>query len=298
MTLPLMHPTLALYSRFANGVFPEPDIFGDYRPNGIVAITKPSSYETLTHQCGADFEIDENGVQDLHERIKFNRDGTPRLDDGNTIPLYPDAIPGKTYLEAKMTYPAYAYSPPSDAAHTLLGNSAFIEKVTSILKDEEREVLSYERLDILYPEGIPICEFCEGWKEVSYGQIDQGAGINLSFWGNVALGGAGLHINDLKLYVRKEMDHFYITAAAVTASVTDNFDYNYFKTGNFSSFEGIAKMLIFSMTESSMSAVTIQCGFMKEGRLNDGTGQVAKIRIDTGIETGWIRFLEPIKVIR
>jgi len=77
----------------------------------------------------------------------------------------------------------------------------------------------------------------------------------------------------------------------------DPFDYNYFKEGG-DSLVGFFKTLLYKAAESSMSAATIQCGFMKEGRFNDGTGQVGRVQIDTQVENGWIRFIEPIKITK
>jgi hypothetical protein len=302
----------ALNYRFSNGVFPEQDIFGDYRPTQILKKEVESAYEKLTHQCGAYLQ-QKFPVQDLHQRTTIRK--------GKTEQKFPDAVAGRSYPDAKATYSVYFYDTTSNAVDTIMEYSGFAKGLEAVIKDQ----IPYEVLDNLYTKLVPDCQIsctwpsCQAcaWQEIHH-KIDATKNFyfNLGAFGSVGLGGTRINISDALLMVRKKMggpslpklhwipgslqqppgvpayvDYFEISAISITAKIEDPFDYNYFKEGR--GLFGFPKTLLFKMAESSISAGTIQCGFMKHGRFNDGTGQVGEVQVQI-LGDSYIRFLEPV----
>jgi len=73
----------------------------------------------------------------------------------------------------------------------------------------------------------------------------------------------------------------------------DPFDYNYFKEGG-DSLSGFFKTLLYKAAKSSISAATVQCGFMKPGSFNNSTGQVGEVQAEIQAGENDTRFLEPV----
>jgi PKD repeat protein len=280
----------ALNYRFSNGVFPDPDIFGDYWPNGtgddVYDKAGKRAYDLLTHQCGATLNKIPGGVVLYNE---FDEKGNQ---------IYPNAIPGRLYPDAKVTLKRHYYDPMSDAAYDISDSPVFIEGLKAVLKTE----FPYEDLDNLYATGtIPAdcVQDCENLREIQIHYSDETAikivGIDFGPFGNLGLGNvAPIPVSDVALYVQKRtepVNFFEIIAASVTAKITDNFDYNYFKRSS-----TWWKDILFKVAESSISAATIQCGFGKLGQFNEGTGQVGTVEIDTEVGFHLISFIEPILV--
>jgi hypothetical protein len=186
----------------------------------------------------------------------------------------------------------------SDAAYDISDSPVFIEGLKAVLKTE----FPYEDLDNLYATGtIPAdcVQDCENLREIQIHYSDETAlkivGIDFGPFGNLGLGNvAPIPVSDVALYVQKRtepVNFFEIIAASVTAKITDNFDYNYFKRSS-----TWWKDILFKVAESSISAATIQCGFGKLGQFNEGTGQVGTVEIDTEVGFHLISFIEPILV--